>query len=100
MVKTMKRKSNNKPSGPKKRTRYNRSVKRHPILLHTDDGQIRDVTYKDSTWYCLYISSPPEGKRLNNIFDKDLEFLIRNLLKLLMNLSKTIYLHDGPIMIA
>ena len=68
MMKNMKRKANAKPCGPKKRKRYKRSVKRHPILLRTEDGNLRDVTFTDSTWYCLYILSPPEGKRLNDIF--------------------------------
>ena len=64
----LKRKAYNEEGPTKKKAAHNRSVKRHPILFHTDDGQVRDVTFKDSTWYCLYIVSPPEGKRLNAMF--------------------------------
>ena len=68
MINQRKRKAYDKPTGPKKRKRQKRSIKRHPILWRTDDGKIRNVTFKDSTWYCLYICSPPEGERLNKLF--------------------------------
>ena len=55
--------------GPKrKKTTCYRSVKRHALLHHTDDGKVRDVNFKDSTWYCLYLRCPPEGERLNAMF--------------------------------
>ena len=68
MINERKRKAYDKPTGPKKRKRQKRSIKRHPILWSTDDGNVRNVTFKDSTWYCLYICSPPEGERLNKLF--------------------------------
>jgi hypothetical protein len=45
-----------------------RSVKRHPILCRADDGTLREATFEDSTWWRLYIETPPTGKRLLKIF--------------------------------
>ena len=64
----LKRKSNHEEDRSTKRTKHSRSIKRHPIMLHSDDGTARSVNYKDSVWYCLYVSSPPEGTRLNKFF--------------------------------
>ena len=45
-----------------------RSVKRHIIQFPNDDGTMLNVTFKDSTWYNLYIHNPPTSKRQLKIF--------------------------------
>jgi len=45
-----------------------RSIKRYPFLCRADDGSLREATFKDSSWYRLYLQDPPVGKRLLKIF--------------------------------
>ena len=40
-----------------------RTVKKHIIQFPNDHGTMRTVTFKDSTWFNLYINSPPTSKR-------------------------------------
>ena len=62
-----KRKCNNRKTSSKKKVSV-RSLKRHPIICRADDGSLREATYKDSTWWRLYLETPPVGKRLLKIF--------------------------------
>ena len=53
----LKRKKSNPPpkSNPKKK-RTKRSIKKnHDIQVCGSNGEIRDATFKDSTWHTLYI---------------------------------------------
>ena len=68
MVNNSKRKCNNQNISSKKKKQCIRSIKRHPILCRSDDGTLREATFKDSSWYTLYLQSPPVGKRLLKIF--------------------------------
>jgi hypothetical protein len=89
MMNTRKRKASVDDDEPKKKKRETkRSVKRHPILWKTDDGKVKNVTFKDSTWYCLYVSSPPEGDRLNNLFRKRFRLPYSEFIKLADELIK------------
>ena len=63
-----KRKRNDSKTSSKKKKVCVRSIKRHPILCRADDGNLREATYEDSTWWRLYIETPPTGKRLLKIF--------------------------------
>ena len=64
------------PSNSKKRKKIEtvsrskviRSVKKHIIQFPNEDGTMRTVTFKDSTWYNLYINTPPTSKRQLKIF--------------------------------
>ena len=38
-----------------------RSVKRHHIQVPNKDGTLRNLTFKDSRWYNLYINSPQDS---------------------------------------
>ena len=67
-MKKNKRKRNNQSMSSKKKRICLRSIKRHPIMCRADDGTLREATCKDSTWYSLYLHSPPVGKRLLKIF--------------------------------
>ena len=40
-----------------------RSVKRHHIQVTNKDGSMRNLTFKDSTWYNLYINSQQDSNR-------------------------------------
>ena len=51
-------------SSNKKAQKATRSIKRHPILCRADDGTLREATQEDSTWFRLYIATPPVGERL------------------------------------
>ena len=51
-------------SSNKKARKATRSTKRHPILCRADDGTLREATQEDSTWFRLYIATPPVGERL------------------------------------
>ena len=62
-----KRKCNDRNTSSKKKVCV-RSLKRHPIICRADDGSLREATYKDSTWWRLYLETPPVGKRLLKIF--------------------------------
>jgi hypothetical protein len=64
---TNKRKLINLNTLPKKKVCI-RSVKRHPILCRANDGSLCEATYKDSTWWTLYIETPPQTKHLLKIF--------------------------------
>ena len=63
-------------------------MKRHPILWRSEDGNVRDVTFTDSTWYCLYVLSPPKGKRLNDIFRRRFRVPYTEFLKLAEEIIK------------
>ena len=67
-MKKNKRKRNDQSMSSKKKKICLRSIKRHPIMCRADDGTLREATCKDSTWYSLYLHSPPVGKRLLKIF--------------------------------
>ena len=45
-----------------------RTVKRHHIQVPNKDGTLRNLTFKDSTWYNLYINSPQDSNRKKKIF--------------------------------
>ena len=63
-----KRKRDTKPKSTNKKKRKQRSVKRHSILWRNDDGTMRNATSKDSSWYTLYIETPPSNERLKGMF--------------------------------
>ena len=67
-MKKNKRKRNDQSMSSKKKKICLRSIKRHPIMCRADDGSLREATCKDSTWFSLYLHSPPVGKRLLKIF--------------------------------
>ena len=45
-----------------------RSVKKHKLLVRNDDGSLRELTPKDTLWYCLYVQSPPQNERMHLLF--------------------------------
>ena len=45
-----------------------RSVKKHKLLVRSDDGSLRSLTPTDTLWYLLYVKSPPRDDRLKSIF--------------------------------
>ena len=47
---------------------HSRSVKKHKLLVRTDDGNLRALTPTDTLWYMLYIRTPPQDERLNKKF--------------------------------
>ena len=66
----LKRKKSNTPpkSNPKKK-RTKRSIKKHhDIRVRGSNGEIRDATFKDSTWHTLYVDSPPTSNRRKKVF--------------------------------
>ena len=64
----MKRKRNEGNANPKKK-RTKRSVKKHlDIKVRGTNGELRDATFKDSTWHTLYIDTPPTTERRKKIF--------------------------------
>ena len=47
---------------------HTRSVKKHKTLIRTDDGDLREITYKDTIWYLLYVSNTSMTLRLRDLF--------------------------------
>ena len=45
-----------------------RSVKRHKLFIRDDNGQLSELTSKDSHWYQLYVQSSPRNTRLAKHF--------------------------------
>ena len=45
-----------------------RSVKKHKLLVRSDDGTIRALTPTDTLWYLLYVKTPPQDNRLKSLF--------------------------------
>ena len=45
-----------------------RSVKKHKVMVRSDDDTLREFTIKDTLWYLLYIATPPRNKRLAIMF--------------------------------
>ena len=69
-VKNKKRKRSDQEDSANSSTKRTRSIKRFPFFCRADDGTLREATYKDSSWYRLYIDDPPVGKRLLKLFRK------------------------------
>ena len=47
---------------------HTRSVKKHKLLVRTDDGCVRALAPTDTLWYLLYVKNSPQDDRLKKIF--------------------------------
>jgi hypothetical protein len=64
-----------------KNKKTKRSIKKHhDIQVRGSDGEIRDATFRDSTWHTLYIQSPPTSNRRKKYSVGDLDFHMRFIL--------------------
>ena len=64
-----------------------RSVKRHHIQVTNKDGTTRNLTFKESTWYNLYINSPPTSKRKLKIFRRRFRLPYEEFIKMVDDLK-------------
>ena len=80
------------PSNKKSRN-ISRSIKRHPILCRADDGTLREATHEDSTWFRLYIETPPVGERLLKQFRKRFRLPYNDFISLCNDLKTHEFFH-------
>ena len=80
-------------SSNKKARNIYRSIKRHRILCRADDGTLRQVTHEDSTWYRLYIETPPVGERLLKQFRKRFRLPYNDFISLCNDLKTHAFFH-------
>ena len=69
---------------------HTRSVKKHRLLVRTDDGKVRALKPTDTLWYLLYVKTPPQDNRLKSIF----RTRFRIPYSYFIQLSSDIYEHD------
>ena len=65
-----------------------RSVKRHTIQVPNKDGTLRNLTFKDSTWYNLYINSPQDSNRKLKIFRRRFRLPYNEFLKMVEDIKE------------
>ena len=65
-----------------------RTVKRHHIQVPNKDGTLRNLTFKDSTWYNLYINSPQDSNRKKKIFRRRFRLPYDEFLKMVDDLKQ------------
>jgi hypothetical protein len=70
-----------------KKPSAHRSVKRHDIEIRGEDGTFRKATFKDSTWYTLYIDNPPKTNRLLKRFRNRFRIPYPNFLELVEDIK-------------
>ena len=80
-------KSKRKHDESETKKKVNRSVKRHIIQFPNPDGTMRNVTFKDSTWYNLYIHNPPTSKRQLKIFRRRFRLPYEEFIKMVEDLK-------------
>ena len=80
-------------SSNKKARNVSRSIKRHPILCRADDGTLREATHEDSTWFRLYIETPPVGERLLKQFRKRFRLPYNDFISLCNDLKTHEFFH-------
>ena len=64
-----------------------RSVKKHNIQFPNNDGTMRDVTFKDSAWYNLYIYNKPKSKCQLKIFRRRFRLPYEEFIKMIDDLK-------------
>ena len=68
-----------------------RTVKRHHIQCPNKDGTMRNLTFKDSTWYNMYINSPQDSNRKLKIFRRRFRLPYSEFLKMVEDLKEHEY---------
>ena len=86
--KNNKRKRNKTSTVSSKKARSQRTVKRHHTQIRCEDGSFRKATFKDSTWYTLYIDQPPNTKRLLKRFRNRFRVPYPEFLELVQEISE------------
>jgi len=63
-------------------------VKRHHIQVPNSDGTMRNLTFKDSTWYNLYINSAQDSNRKLKIFRRRFRLPYNEFLKMVEEIKQ------------
>ena len=95
-----KRKLNDTTKKSSKKQRAPRSVKLHHNQVQYEDGSLRNVTFKDSNWYALYIDNPPNSHQLLKRFRNRFRIPNPEFLELVDDIRIMKYSLDGLMMIA